>query len=456
MRSIAKWMLGSIVTVAMSASAPDLAAADCTWSVTGQLSVEHQLSELQAKYGGKSYLKGIKVKVSAKEKIFGVWGTWNSWGEEITSSSGSFSVTKTKNCNPRRFKAEVKFQSDDLEVRYQYSTSDPLTDVKWYTIYEETEGEHDAGTLSLGEKTFSSSGRQDLNDWEARRHADIWVLYQLAIEYVASLGSDYQFTTQIKVKYPHDGIAGDNVETSYANPTTKVIYIVKNSVKDCFNTPTLLHELGHIWAYNHTTGEICLTETLLSNGSTHGLVDDPCTAFHEGFADWWMDKMTEALFGTSPPLPYNRAYLSTGGLGTALTSLSLMQRHDDGWISVFHTLTTKDLHRYTFKESGSSVTSPYIEIKPITIMTTNCSSPDLSFKNVLRVFNEDASAGYPSKLSRDDTTIDAFLTRVEKILSSFTSDHRDLYKDLVDPSKTVQPSEKLCTTSIPPPPFPGR
>ena len=169
-----------------------------------------------------------------------------------------------------------------------------------------------------------------------------------------------------------------------------------------------------------------------------------------------MDKMTEALFGTSPPLPYNRAYLSTGGLGTALTSLSLMQRHDDGWISVFHTLTTKDLHRYTFKESGSSVTSPYIEIKPITIMTTNCSSPDLSFKNVLRVFNEDASAGYPSKLSRDDTTIDAFLTRVEKILSSFTSDHRDLYKDLVDPSKTVQPSEKLCTTSIPPPPFPGR
>ena len=57
------------------------------------------------------------------------------------------------------------------------------------------------------------------------------------------------------------------------------------------------HEMGHVWAYNHTSGEICLTETLLLHGDTHGLVDDSCVAFHEGWAEFYANEMERALLG---------------------------------------------------------------------------------------------------------------------------------------------------------------
>jgi hypothetical protein len=271
--------------------------AKTTWTVKGKIAVAHQLAELIDKFDGESPLKGIEVKISAKAKVPIIgWGTWNSWGTVRTNSKGEFSISKSKNHDLRRFKIEVKFQDDDLAVRHEHATSS-LTKVKWYTIIEESSKEHKAGTVDFNQRTFKSGGKHDRGDFEARRHADIWVLYQMVIDHVAAMGSDFAFTTQVKVKYPHNGITGDAVEAPYANPTTKVIYIVKNSRGDYFNTDTLLHELGHIYAYNHVSGEICLTEGLLMDGSTHGLVDDHCVAFHEGFAQYWSDKLREELFG---------------------------------------------------------------------------------------------------------------------------------------------------------------
>ena len=418
---------------------------NCDWTVKGKVAVEHQLTELQEKFGTKSYLKGIKVNVSAKEKVVGVWGTYNSWGDLTTNANGEYSVTKEKNCDNRQFKVEVKFQDNDLEVRHEHSTSNPLTDVKWYTIIEDNE--MPSGTVDFGDRTFKAGGANDLDDFEARRHADIWKLYQLAIEHMESMGSEFAFTTQIKVKHPHNGITGDSVESNYANPTTKVIYIIKNSQKDSFNVTTLFHELGHIWAYNHTSGEICLTETLLLDGGTHGLVDDHCVAFHEGFAEWWKDMMREELFGKSEVLPFSRRHLASGGVGTSLTNISLMQRHDDGWLSVFHTLTLDSIHKYDFGTSTSG-SIPTVAVK--SVIPLGCSSPSMGMQKVLKVFNEASNAGFPKKLSRDETTISTFLARVDGILNTFSQDNEDLYKDLIDPSKTVQPSDKLCNLTLTP------
>jgi hypothetical protein len=406
-----------------------------TWTVKGRLAVEHQLAELRNKFGGESYLKNVEVKVSAREKILGIWGSWNSWGTDRTNSQGEFSVSKEKGKNDRQFRVEVKFQDDDLEIRHSKSTSSP-TKVKWHTILDQSQ-ERGPGTFDMGKRTFCSGGRDDLNDFEARRHADIWVLYQMAIEHMASLGEDYAFKTQIKVKYPHDGIiAPEAQEASYANPTTKVIYIVKNSRRDDFNTHIVLHELAHIWAYNHMSGEICLTETLLLNGSTHGLVDDHCVAFGEGFAEWWKDKMLEALFGIAPPLPLSRK----GLMNKQLTSQALVQRHDDGWQSVFHMLTTPNLHQYDFGTQTTGST----RVKNVGGIQLGCESPSLGFKNVLKVFLPNEAKGYPKQLSRSETTIVAFLNRAEALLKKMTPAYRDLFLELADPQSTVQPTSELC------------
>ncbi len=422
------------------------ARADCAWTVKGKLEVEHRLDKLVSPLG-KSALANIEVKVSAKEKVLGVWGTWNAWPTVRTGASGSFSVANTKNCDGRRFKIEVKFSDDDLEVRHEHSTSS-LTKAKWYTIVDESSGEHAAGTTDYGTRTFASSGAFDLNDNEAWSHADIWVLYKKALATAAAYGSDYAFSGQVQVKYPHNSdVVSDTREASYANPITKVIYIFKSNdgTEDHFNVGTLLHELGHKWAYDHTSGENCLTETLLINGDTHGLVGDSCVAAHEGWAEFFADEMERAILGGTKKLPYSRPKLNAGFDGARLTSEALVQRSDEGWWSVFHTLTTPLLHKYDFGTATSGTPSSKITLK--TGLQIGCVSPDISFKEVMSVFL--AGGTYTKLISRGEMTIEGFLERAAGRLTELSEADGETIETLVDPASTLQPSAELCSTPTP-------
>lgn len=439
----------SLLCVAVGGAAflfSDDALADCAWTVKGKLEVDHRLAELASEFD-KSSLANVQVKVSAKEKVLGVWGTWNAWPTVRTGSTGLFSVSNTKNCDGRRFKIEVKFSDDDLEVRHEHSTS-ALTDAKWYTIVDESSGEHAAGTTDFGTRTFASGGAWDLNDDEAWSHADIWVLYKKALAVAASYGGSYAFTGQVQVKYPHNSdIISDTREASYVNPTTKVIYIFRSNdgAEDHFNVDTLLHELGHRWAYNHTSGEFCLTETLAINGDTHGTVGDPCVAFHEGFAEFFADEMERALVGGTKVLPYARPRLNAGFGGTPLTSEALMQRNDDAWTSVFHTLSTPLLHQYEFGTASSG--TPTSRITKSAALRLGCASPDISFKEVLSVFL--AGGTYTEVLSRGETTIEGFLERAAGRLAGLDEADGETIEKLVDPASTLQPSTDFCPTLVP-------
>lgn len=423
----------------------DDARADCDWTVRGKLQVDHVIPDLPSSLGT-SGLGGVEVRVSAKEKVFGSWGSWNAWPTVRTDSDGDFVVRKSKNCDGRRFKVEVKFQDSTLEVRHGSATSS-LDKVEWYTIVDETSGEHAAGTIDFGNKTFAATGSFDLDDEDARAHADIWFVYKKAIAKAASLGTDLAFTTQVKVKFPHNSlVANDNVEASYANPTTKVIYIFKSSTESHLDVDTLLHEMGHIWAYNHSSGEICLTETLIATQDTHGLVADSCVAFHEGWAEYFGNEMQRALFGRGTDLPWSRPKLNAGIGGEPLTNKTLMQRHDEGWRSVFQTLTTESLHRYDFGTPDGTEPSPTIAWKAVAPL--GCTSPSLSFAEIMSVFN--AGGSFSNKLSRDETTIAKFLDRAAGRLADLTQEDADTIEALVDPASSVQPSQELCNVVIGP------
>lgn len=429
-------LCGVLVSAAMLTAID--ARASCPWKIDGKLKVNHKLADLDAR--GDGSLKGVEVRVSAKEQLVPtVWGTWNGWPTTRSSDDGSFSVSNTKDCHSRRFKIEVRFKDTDLEVRHELSTSS-LEKVKWYTILDESSGEHASGTTDFGAFTFNIGGAEDLNDNEAWSHADIWYLYKKAIAQAASYGSDYAFTSPVIVKYPHNSdIISDSVEQSYCNPTTQVIYIFRSNdgLVDHYTVDTLLHELGHKWAYNHTSGEFCLTEGLLISGGTHGLMTDHCVAFHEGWAEFFANEMERAIFGGDKRLPHARPILyNTFGL----TTPDRMQRHDEGWWSIFHTLTTPKLHNYDFG-TATSVT-PAGDIAPIRIVAINCSSPDLALKDVMTVFN--SSQTYTKDLSRAETTIEAFMERAAARLGGLSGDQGETIEKLVDPSSTVQPASELC------------
>lgn len=417
----------------------DAQAARCDWNVSGKVSVDHEKSSFRNLLGSNSKLEGINVKVSARTKVGPVWGTWNSWGTVRTSSSGNFSVRKTKNCAKRQMRVEVEFKDSGLELRHEHATSS-TNKVKWYKIWEAGGSGRRSGSISIGERKFAGSGSFDLDNREARSHASIWVVAQDIQDHMAGMGAGFGFTTKLRIKYPHNSaVAPDSAEASYANPTTKVVYIHKSAGKDHLSPTTVAHELGHIWAYNHSSGEICLTETLLVNGNTHGLVGDHCVAFHEGFAEFFSNEILRKLYGGTKRLPKSRRFLSSS---LSLANLSQAQRHDDGWWSALHMLTTSSIHRY---EVGTASSGPTGNIRLVPSSIGSCNSPHVGFKKVLRAFNANSGAGFSSKISRSETTISSFFTRVAKINAGITRAQARDMRDFADPSKTNQPQGEMCS-----------
>jgi len=438
-RTFLKIMMTLVFTGLLSASAH----AACSYTVSGKVRVNHQLNELQDAYGT-SPLRGIQVRISGKAKVLGTWGWYNSWDTVTTNDEGEFSLTKSKWCYDRRFKVEVKFDDSELEVRHATSTTS-LTKVLWYVVEDETASEaHDANTenINLGTFTFGSTGQHDLNETEPRAHADIWVAYKDVINLMKDYGSKYEFTSQIKVKYPHDGIVEDGIEGNYANPLTQVIYIISNSSSDSFNMGTLFHELMHVWAYQHSTGESVLATYLIAHGTTHGFVSNPAISFHEGFASYGNEELQAALYGESTYLPYSRE----GMTGTKdFFSLEDLELHDDGVLSALRLLSLDDVTDYEFGEEYISGTyDTYVTEKQLMFLAS-CDAPDLSFKQVLRVFSTKASAGYDDVIDADEMNVTDFYTRAADILNDFSEDDASTYLELTDPESTLQPEDAYCT-----------
>lgn len=447
----------AVVALALVHARPG-SAERCDWSVSGTLKVENaRLSKMRNKFGEVSPLENVLVKVSARTRVGLVWGTWNAWPKTRTDASGRFTVANRKNCAKRQIRVQVKFDDANLEIRHETATSS-TTKVKWYEVVNDgkSDRERTSSTVNLGTLEFQPGGSLMLGDFEARRHAELWNFYQMIVDHMAAKGPSFAFESKIKVKYPHDSwIAGDilsnTVEGSYCNPTTKVIYIHKdrNGPADDFDVETLAHELGHKWAYERFHGEICLTMDLIGNGDTHDLADDPCVAFHEGFAKFWQQHLESELLDQEIDLPYNRPRLNAGvgSPSTRLTNLSLMQRMDEGWWSTLTTMTTPLIHRYDFGTPGGSIGTGSISLK--SPWQAGCTSPDITFKNVLNVFQADAGAGYPEDLSRDDTTIAAFMDRADAIMTrKMDREDRDMYVALADPASSEQPSNSLCGVRI--------
>ncbi|HEY6401261.1 MAG TPA: hypothetical protein VI479_07615, partial [Blastocatellia bacterium] len=427
--------------------------ADCTWKVSGTVKVQSKESELINKFGAQIPLKGIQVKISGA-----TIGWFDEWGTVRTGADGKFSLTKQKSCEDRKLKIEVKFQSDDVEIRHEHSTSDPFTNVKWYTIIQDSERRRQPGTIQILPTVFDSGKNHDLSDSEARAHADIWVMANTMRDRLAGYGSQFAFKKQTVIKYPHNSaVIGDGQEASYTNPITGVTYIFKSNdgAEDHLNVRTVYHEMAHKWQYEHTSGELDLATNLIFTGSTHCANEKEHISFLEAHAEFTMERLYEEIFGQKHTLPYNRDALKEGlqceGQVDRINSLRDMEVHEYGWISLFRMLTTRDLFKYTYAgEAGSSNPDPYSSSNSSVFITLSqntlpfgCANPTtFTLKNILNVFLPHSSKGYSDNLKKSEMNIDDFMRRAAKILGF--EDHEAALKNLLDPAKTSEPRDELC------------
>lgn len=472
--------------------------AKVNWTLKGKLMVRTQFPELAAKYGNGGNdlpLEGVRVKVSAKE--FGADPTWDEWGEDITDANGNFEIRKEKDKSKRLFRVRVMFKDKSLKIYPE--NSGPLSqifnsitdlipggevikvvhelkedlieaalgsisrvtfDVDWITVHEDhgKDDKHEPSVVNFGNLIFRSGGAEELGGTIQRRHADIWCLSRKVMEKLESYGAGLGFIENkpIAIKYPHkSSLIGDGIEASYADPLNDTIFLIQNTQDDDFDLQTIMHEMMHLWAYQHSRGETGLAWQLIIHGSTHeGRQSKTWTAFHEAWAEFASNELYRRMFGekatiyggdTAERLPYTRAELKRSGM----TSLSDLDHFEYGWMSIFNLLICNNVCDLDMNGSGTFA-------QPTLTSTPLCREAQISFADLLRVFRPHGTGAYDTDLPLSQMELNGLLNRLSAANpDEFSSSKREAYLKILDPAQTAQPRDVLGPTAETRPTGPG-
>jgi len=443
----------------LAAGLPAAAGAKDKWTVKGKVTVSHVLPELTHLLGPSSGVAGITVKVSARSALpFGLWGTWNSWGTVKTGSDGSFQVSEQHGDDRRQFKVEILFDSDRLRVKQGGETSLKLdstgfpidldldlTPQDWHEIFDDKNGGatggRKAGVTDLGAIPISAS--------VVKKHADLWTLYGMVLDLFAGYGADYKFASRVVVKYPMGIGNGAAQFHSYSNPLNHHVYVKESE----FHARTMIHELLHRWAYDHSSGEDSMVWQLAKHLDTHQTRENTTfVPFHEAFAEWGAYQVLKGISGGKvlnfsedvvykyPFLPLTRDYVGDA-LGKSERVLANVDYTERGWHSLFNLLTHPFLDRCDlnrpFSESPDDKPFAYV----ILLSTTSC--PEVrtgyAFKDVLSVFLKYPTKGIASPLKKDEMDFRHFLDRAGAVLPGLESAKIQQLKSYLDPKSSKNP-----------------
>jgi hypothetical protein len=418
------------------------------WTVTGRLMVDIPLPEFTAALP----LSNVEVNVSARK--FGN-NLWNSWDKVRTDADGRFTVSNEKDRDGRQFKIEVKFEDGDLAV-YGDEAGGLVTTAglrcRWLLIHQDGGGtQRNSGTTDLGDITFvdgqPAPNESVRRDFVPVRNAGLWHIYKNIISFMKTGG--VPFTSKVHVQYPQDTVYDDTKEDSYANPSSKTVFILKNSLTDQYNLSIMVHELMHIWMYGHCTGEIRIANQARKNDGTHDPRQDKTfVSFHEGFAEWAKNRLVELIFPNAGPFsPYG--YEDTGipllrsrlnDIGA--TSLDEMSHYEEAWNSVFNLLTVDNLHELDLN-TNSNATEVHAERSFVPPADLTCTSPIIGFTGLLRMFLKDKDKGHRDYIEEHEMNVEYIIDRACDMIDDLNNLNEPL-KTLLNPANTEQPRDLLC------------
>ena len=102
-------------------------------------------------------LKGIEVKVSARDVSV---APWSDWGTVRTDADGDFTLRETNNGKSRFLRVRARLVGDDLEVnesKLDDLASFDLLDTNWRTVWE-SNGQLEGPAVSIGTRVFAAGG----------------------------------------------------------------------------------------------------------------------------------------------------------------------------------------------------------------------------------------------------------------------------------------------------------
>lgn len=401
-----KFLLVATAMLLATLTTAQQALADCTWTVSGKVQVRESETDPDRVQRDRG-LKSIQIKVSGAT----VGRVYGSWGTVRTNSSGEFTMVRTKSCANRHLKVQARLQHSELKVK------DP-TGGEWIELYETTT-KRSAGTLDIGTKRFTDgSGTTDLNSNDAFRRALAWYATKKVIDRFQEEDSYFDFKDTITIKYPAAVISN----VSYANGIERTAFVDPSpSWTNRDFLEVTLHEVMHLWNYDHNYGMTNWLAAVWGDSNTHGFQENPNVAFHEGFAEYAMEDILHEIWGWTKKTPRSRTSLEF----LSLDSLAILERNDEGVRNALHMLTSKSLY---------PTDTRFLECR---------ASPNITFWELLSVFEESPADGYSTEwqVGQSDSGLLDFYDRSEAILDHFTDDDKDLYLDLLDVEGTMEASD---------------
>jgi len=412
---------------------------DQTWEIKGKI----QFFDTMTRDDGKNFnkpLAGVTVEIHGAN----VGRIYDSWGKVFTDSEGNFSLKAEKSKSKRHFKVRVRFEDKEKML----SINTPLLGggfaSDWYQVFE-TVNTTDGPTVNIGTKTFSSGAPGDLGKSDNIKRAHMFYWVKTSMDALKSRGGGIQFTSPINVAYPANVISG----TSYANGVTRTAYIHRNSKTDHGNVDTVLHEVMHLWNYQHNTGTSNWIQAAMSGKSTHEFQEKAATAFHEGFAEWAKDALMSELFGRKAVLPANRFSLATNGLNTFET----LERNDNGVAHGLHLLITPQVWAYKFGTSAEQISEVETGGSPGTFTAAAKGSqppnmpatPNVTMFDVLKVFLAGQHPNWPTawQVGTMDNGLNVFCKRASDILPNLSGQERAMLIEMLTSGQTKEPRDFL-------------
>jgi hypothetical protein len=411
---------GGVIATEVDSTVP-VGGSSCRWTVKGHVLVRNPT--LPGLSDGEP-VAGIQVKVSGADWAGSPLGIFNSWGTDVTDSAGNFSVTHTE-CNKRRVRVEARFESDDLRVLGPSSPG-------WWEL-DDTDDLIEPSTIDLGGEPFGGeTGEQRLT--QAKTDAQTWILYRRAIDYLASIG--YPALNHTTVHNP----ATLAPNGSWSDPLLHEIHIAPSMTDSVY---AMLHEFGHAWAYPRELGETCLLDAVLKDADTHDYQETRCTAFNEGFADFfghklWLQMHDAGLLSSAPGAstlqPLSRANL----VGKGLISLRDAEQNELGWDQAFRLLGSTDVTRWQLGPNYGSWVQAQAYTGP------SCAGRGVptgldDLADALQVIG--SSSDQFDLQDADDPTMQAFFDRADDRLAGFDSWDAVQFTNFADPAGSVEPHD---------------
>jgi len=399
-----------------------------TWTIKGQLRVREDEST------GSEQARNLKdVEVEVAGSTISRSTGWNKWGTVRTGKGGHFTLTASKDKKARYIRVRVRFKDDDLDVKGPVLSA---LDSNRHTVYKST-SKLEGPAIDIGTRTFQAGGNQDLGEEDYRRQAVVWYLCRTAIDTLVEKDPYFAFKKKINVIYPATVVSG----VPYANGVDRTAYIHRGDI--WWSAGTVLHEMMHLWNYDHNHGTANWLKAVCFDWNTHGQQEEPNIAFREGFAQYAAEELLYHIWGQEKQLPSNRKHLFDRGLRT----LHMVERSDQGVISGLHLLTARGKigpYKFVFGTSSNAPDGGGSRVGIDKTRLHGCpEAPKLDFWDVLRAFKAHPAAGWETEwqVGKDDYELVRFYDRCTDIYDSIDRTTQGLLLDCLDPSKTNEPRE---------------